>query len=127
MHLSLHQQQHDSLVAWGKLLFDVVNLSIPNEAIPNYADEDDRERSEWWKAKKWAYGILGRLFHRFGNPSQLPTSMQKEYKVFANHFVEHFAPEIFTIYLAQVEAFVEGRAWLSKKCQYRMFTFFTEW
>ncbi|KAG2029570.1 hypothetical protein BDR03DRAFT_975723, partial [Suillus americanus] len=21
-------------------------------------------KCEWWKAKKWAYGILGRLFHR---------------------------------------------------------------
>lgn len=53
--------------------------------------------------------------------------MQKEYKVFANHFVETFAPEIFKVYLEQVEAFVEGRSWLSKKCQYRIFSFFTEW
>lgn len=127
LHLSTHQQQPSSLVPWGRLLFSVVNLSIPSEAIPNYEDEEERERSEWWKAKKWAYGILGRLFHRFGNPSQLPSSMQKEYKGFATHFVDTFAPEIFKIYMEQVEAFVDGRNWLSKKCQYRIFTFFTEW
>ena len=125
LHLSTHQQSPDSLVPWGRLLFQVVNLQIPKEAVPE--DEEERERSEWWKAKKWAYGILGRLFNRFGNPSQLPSSMQEEYGPFAQHFVTTFAPEIFNIYLQQVELYVSGQTWLSKKCQYRMFSFFTEW
>ncbi|KAI0786127.1 ARM repeat-containing protein [Abortiporus biennis] len=124
LHLSKHQQSPESLVPWGRLLFQVVNLSIPKEAVPE--DEEERERSEWWKAKKWAYGILGRLFHRFGNPSQLPSAMQKEYAQFAQHFVTTFAPEIFKVYLHQVELFVSGQSWLSKKCQYQIFTFFTE-
>ncbi|KAH9851744.1 ARM repeat-containing protein [Lenzites betulinus] len=124
LHLSPHQQSSESLVPWGRFLFQVVNLPIPKEAVPE--DEDDRERSEWWKAKKWAYKILGRLFHRFGNPSQLPSSLQKDYAAFATHFVTNYAPEIFKIYIQQVEFFVSGQAWLSKKCQYRIFTFFTE-
>ncbi|KAI0772164.1 ARM repeat-containing protein [Irpex lacteus] len=124
LHLSAHQQSSESLVPWGRLLFQVVNLQIPKEAVPD--DEEERERSEWWKAKKWAYGILGRLFTRFGNPSQLPSSMQQEYAGFAQHFVTSFAPEIFKIYLQQVELFVSGQTWLSKKCQYQIFTFFTE-
>jgi hypothetical protein len=53
--------------------------------------------------------------------------MEKEYGVFANHFVSTFAPEIFTVYLQQVELYVSGQAWLSKKCQYQIFQFFTEW
>lgn len=125
LHLSQHQQRPDSLVPWGRLLFQVVNLQIPKEAIPE--DEEERERSEWWKAKKWAYGILGRLFNRFGNPSQLPSSMKQEYAAFAEHFLTTFAPEIFKIYLQQVELFVSGQVWLSKKCQYQIFSFFTEW
>ncbi|KIP02790.1 hypothetical protein PHLGIDRAFT_95597 [Phlebiopsis gigantea 11061_1 CR5-6] len=124
LHLSPHQQRPESLVPWGRLLFQVVNLQIPKEAVPEA--EDDRERSEWWKAKKWAYGILGRLFNRFGNPSQLPTSMKKEYAEFAEHFVTTFATEIFKIYMQQVELYVSGQVWLSKKCQYQIFTFFTE-
>ncbi|ETW81490.1 hypothetical protein HETIRDRAFT_125032 [Heterobasidion irregulare TC 32-1] len=124
LNLSAHQQSAESLVPWGRLLFQVVNLQIPAEAVP--ADTDARERSEWWKAKKWAYGVLGRLFHRFGNPSQLPSAMRIEYGVFSHHFVESFAPEIFKIYLQQVELYVSGQAWLSKKCQYQIFTFFTE-
>lgn len=62
MHLSKHQQSAESLVPWGRLFFQLVNLQIPAEAVPE--DEDERERSEWWKAKKWAYATLGRLFHR---------------------------------------------------------------
>ncbi|KAI0274406.1 hypothetical protein BGY98DRAFT_993901, partial [Russula aff. rugulosa BPL654] len=54
----------ESLVPWGRLLFQVLNLRIPANAVP--VDEEERERSEWWKAKKWACGILGRLFHRYG-------------------------------------------------------------
>ncbi|KAF9493565.1 ARM repeat-containing protein [Pleurotus eryngii] len=124
VNLSTHQQSADSLVPWGQLLFAVINFEVPQVAVP--ADEEERERCEWWKVKKWAYGILFRLFHRFGNPSQLPSTMKKEYKTFADHFVTMFAPEILNIYLRQVELFVSGRAWLSKKCQYQIFQFFTE-
>lgn len=125
LHLSQHQQSADSLVPWGRVLFRMVNLQIPKEAVPE--QEDDRQRSEWWKAKKWAYAILGRLFRRFGNPSQLPSSMQKDYAAFSQHFVTNFAPEIFKIYLQQMELYVSGQAWLSDKCQYQIMTFFTEW
>ncbi|KAI0769096.1 ARM repeat-containing protein [Trametes elegans] len=124
LQLSPHQQSAESLVPWGRLLFQVVNIQVPKEAVEE--DEDERERSEWWKAKKWAYKILGRLFHRFGNPSQLPSTLQKDYGPFAQHFVTNYAPEIFKVYLQQIELYVSGQAWLSKKCQYRVFTFFTE-
>lgn len=53
--------------------------------------------------------------------------MQKEYGPFAQHFVTMFAPEILRIYLDQVQLFVSGQAWLSKKCQFQIFQFFTEW
>ncbi|KAJ7704207.1 armadillo-type protein [Mycena metata] len=124
VHLSPHQQSAESLVPWGRVLFGVVGIQIPATAMP--ADEEERERSEWWRAKKWAYGVLGRLFHRFGNPSQLPSALQADYGNFAAHFVAVFAPEILAIYLRQVELYVAGQAWLSRKCQYQVFTFFTE-
>lgn len=63
VHLSPHQQSPESIVPWGQLLFKIVNLRVPNEAVP--ADEDEREKCEWWKTKKWAYNTLGRLFHRY--------------------------------------------------------------
>jgi importin-7 len=60
--LSKHQQSQENLVPWGRLLFTVVQMQIPPEVVP--LDEDEREKSEWWKAKKWAYAILCRLFNR---------------------------------------------------------------
>lgn len=63
INLSANQQSSESLVPWGQLLFAVVNLQIPKEVVS--VNEEERERSEWWKTKKWAYGILCRLFHRF--------------------------------------------------------------
>lgn len=125
LNLSAHQQSAESLVPWGRLLFQVMNLDIPAGAVPE--DEDEREKSEWWKAKKWAYGVLGRLFHRYGNPSQLPSTMKEDYGTFAEHFVTAFAPEILKVYLQQTERYVSGQSWLSKKCQYLIFQFFTEW
>ncbi|KAI0261090.1 hypothetical protein BGY98DRAFT_1192780 [Russula aff. rugulosa BPL654] len=90
-------------------------------------DEEERERSEWWKAKKWVCWILVRLFHRFGNPSQLPSPLQDEYGPFADRFVKAFAPEIFKVCLHQIELYASGQAWLSKKCQVQILQFFMEW
>ena len=62
VNLSSHQQSKESIIPLGQLLFAVINLQIPKEVLPEA--EDEQEKSKWWKMKKWAYGILGRLFHR---------------------------------------------------------------
>lgn len=64
VNLSTHQQSPESIVPWGRLLFQVVNLSLPSDAVPE--NEEEREKCEWWKAKKWAYATLGKLFNRLG-------------------------------------------------------------
>ncbi|KAH9480674.1 putative importin [Psilocybe cubensis] len=124
INLSAHQQSATSLVPWGQLLFSVVNLRLPKDAVPE--DIEEREKCEWWKAKKWAYAVLGRLFHRYGNPSQMPSTLQVDYIEFAKHFIVAFAPEILKIYFQQVELYVSNQEWLSSKCQYQIFQFFTE-
>ena len=124
IQLSAHQMSNDSLVPWGRLFFQVINLQIPKDAVPE--DEEERERCEWWKAKKWAYAALGRLYRRYGDPSQLPSTLKDEYGAFADSFVSNFAPEIIKVFLHQVELYVSGQAWLSKKCQYYIFTFFSD-
>jgi hypothetical protein len=125
VNLSQHQQNNESLVPWGHLLFAVVNLRLPKEAVPE--DLEEREKCEWWKAKKWAFAVLGRLFHRYGNPSQMPSALHDDYIEFARRFISNFAPEILSIYLRQVELYVSNQEWLSGKCQYQIFQFFTEW
>ena len=63
----------------------------------------------------------------FGNPSQLPRPLKSTYGDFAEYFVSTFAPQIFNAYLHQVELFLTSQEWLSSKCQYQIFQFFTEW
>ena len=120
--LTKHQQSHDSIVPWGTFLLNVVQKQIDPSALP--ADEEDREISSWWKAKKWAFHSLNRLFSRYGNPSQLPSDMHG-YKPFAENFVQTFAPEILKVYLRLVEGSVQG-AWLSKKAIHFICMFFTD-
>jgi importin-7 len=125
--LSPHQQSSQSIVPWGSLFFTVINAQLPasHPALPGAPD--DWEKSEWWKAKKWAYHTLNRLFQRYGNPSQLSGTLKKEIKGFADHFVTSFAPEIFKTYLVQVEKFVKKESWLSQKCLAAIINYFTSW
>jgi hypothetical protein len=50
----------DSILPWGKLLLGMAALQVPNIE----PEEDERERSEAWKAKKWAFASLNILFTR---------------------------------------------------------------
>jgi hypothetical protein len=61
--LSKHQQSHASIVPWGRLFFQVINMQLPpGEILPG--DKADWEKHPWWKAKKWAYRTCNRLFER---------------------------------------------------------------
>lgn len=64
---------------------------------------------------------------RYGNPSHIPKSMRDQYKAFADHFVKAFAPEIFKVYLHQIELYISGQAWMSNKCLNLIFNFFGYW
>ena len=124
--LSPHQQGSQSIMAWGRLLFAVVNVQLPTgTTLPG--SPEDWQQSEWWKVKKWAFNTLNRLFERYGNPSQLPESMKKEVSAFADHFVKSFAPEIFKMYLQQIELYVSKQIWLSKKVLSAILRYFSAW
>lgn len=49
------------------------------------------------------------------------------YEKFAKHFIEHFAPEILTAYLQQIEMWVSKTRWLSKICLSNIIAFLDEW
>lgn len=80
-------------------------------------DLDEREVSHWWKAKKWAYANLNRLFVRYGNPAALSKGNGAEdYTEVAKTFIASFAPEILKVYLQVIERWVKKEIWLSKGC-----------
>ena len=118
----LREQQHT--VGWCQLFLNTVSKEPPPSAMPE--DVDEREMNHWWKAKKWAYANLNRLFVRYGNPAALTKKNGDEYKTFSETFLQSFAPEILKVYLQQVEKWVAKTTWLSKAALSHTLTFLDE-
>ncbi|KAI9673382.1 MAG: hypothetical protein M1817_002844 [Caeruleum heppii] len=112
--LPSHLREQSHIVGWCSLFLRVVNKDAPPEALPE--DLDERETNHWWKAKKWAYANLNRLFVRYGNPGALQKNNGEDYADFSKNFITNFAPEILKAYLQQIEKWVAKTAWLSKPC-----------
>lgn len=122
--LPAHLRQHENTVGWCTLFLHVVTRDPPPSAMPE--DLDERETNHWWKAKKWAYANLNRLFVRYGNPATLQKSNGEEYKEFSNSFLNNFAPEILKAYLQLVEKWVNKTTWLSKAALSNIITYMDE-
>lgn len=56
-------RDHQVMVGWCTLFLTVVSKDPPPCALTD--DVDERESNHWWKAKKWAYANLNRLFVRY--------------------------------------------------------------
>lgn len=112
------------MIGWCTLFLNVVSKDPPESSMAD--DVDERETNHWWKAKKWAYANLNRLFVRYGNPQQLGKNNDVDYSEIAKHFITHFAPEILKIYLAQIEKWVAGSLWLSKPSLFYTLSFLEE-
>lgn len=107
-----HLRDQQTTVAWCTLFLHVIAKTPPASSLNE--DLDERESNHWWKAKKWAYANLNRLFIRYGNPATLQKSNGEEYKDFSKAFLENFAPEILKAYLQEIGKWVSKTTWLSK-------------
>lgn len=117
-------REHEAIVGWCTLFLNTVQKEPPPCSMPE--DFDERETNHWWKAKKWAYANLNRLFVRYGNPATLSKSNGEEYSAFSKSFLENFAPEILKIYLQQIEKWVSKTLWLSKSALSHTLTYLDE-
>ncbi|OWP04197.1 hypothetical protein B2J93_678 [Marssonina coronariae] len=102
------------IVGWCSVFLQTVAKAAPPSAMSE--DLTEREANHWWKAKKWAYFNLNRLFVRYGNPSSLQKGNGEDYTAFAKNFTANFAPEILKGYLQQIEQWVAKTTWLSRPC-----------
>lgn len=122
--LSPTQQASDSIIPWGTLFLSLAQKPLPLELLP--ADVEARETHPWSKVKKWSLYTLNRLFSRYGNPSQLPSNMKKQYHEFSTRFIAQFVPEVMRTYLGIVERVVGGE-WVAGKVKHHLLSFFEEW
>ncbi|KAJ4394935.1 Nonsense-mediated mRNA decay protein 5 [Neurospora sp. IMI 360204] len=102
-------------LGWCTIFLRTVSKPIPASAMQD--DPLGRERHHWWKAKKWAYFNLNRLYIRYGNPHNI---MEKgadgQLLQFAKNFIAQVAPEILKHYLTEIEKWVAKTVWLSRPC-----------
>ncbi|KAI1407806.1 ARM repeat-containing protein [Hypoxylon sp. FL1857] len=113
LELSSFLRQHDINIGWCTIFLHTVSKKIPASAMLD--DIEERERHHWWKAKKWAYFNLNRLWIRHGNPASV-TTKNDETTRYAKEFENTIAPEILKHYLQEIEKWVSKTAWLSKPC-----------
>jgi hypothetical protein len=118
--LSKCQRESASTEAWIGLFLRTIDKEIPLESLPE--DEAERERHPWWKAKKWAYANLNKLFCKYGDPH---ADDSKKNIQWAKAFESSIAPEILNAYLKQMEAMIGGK-WMSPRCQHSIATFLNE-
>ncbi|KAI9904393.1 hypothetical protein N3K66_000922 [Trichothecium roseum] len=112
LELSPHLRQEQPNIGWCTIFLHTVSKAPP--PVSMQGDELDRAKNHWWKAKKWAYFNLNRLFIRHGNP-QSPSQAQDGLR-FAKDFMAKIAPEILKYYLQEVEKWVAKTSWLSRPC-----------
>ncbi|SZF03607.1 unnamed protein product [Blumeria hordei] len=112
--LAASLREQPTVIGWCSLFLQTVAKDVPPTALPE--DTAEREANHWWKAKKWAYFNLNRLFVRYGNPSALQKGNGDAYTEFAKAFIANIAPEILKGYLQQIEKWVAKATWLSRPC-----------
>jgi hypothetical protein len=56
-------REQSNMIGWCTLFLTVVGKEPPECSLPD--DLEDREINHWWKAKKWSYANLNRLFVRW--------------------------------------------------------------
>ncbi|XP_028414621.1 importin-7-like [Dendronephthya gigantea] len=84
-HLPTDVLTEQNLPTWVQLYQAIVDQQVPEECTQ--LDEEEQEKSSWWKLKKWAIHSMCRLFERYGTPG----SIDKAYETFATYFCKTFA------------------------------------
>ncbi|KAL1884211.1 hypothetical protein VTK73DRAFT_5347 [Phialemonium thermophilum] len=113
LELSPFLRERPTNLAWCSIFLQTVSKTPPASAMQG--DPADRERHHWWKAKKWAYFNLNRLYIRHGNPQSIDKASDAQVR-FANEFLAEVAPEILKHYLQEIEKWVAKTVWLSRPC-----------
>ncbi|KKA27325.1 hypothetical protein TD95_002309 [Thielaviopsis punctulata] len=114
LELSPFLREQSQSHGWCTVFLGTIAKVLPASAMAG--EPYEREKHHWWKAKKWAYFNLNRLFIRHGNTSTITKSSEPAQQQFAKDFTTNVAPEILKAYLAEIEKWVAKTSWLSRPC-----------
>ena len=86
-----------------EIFLRIIARPVPEIAskITNSITTDDLNEMLSWKCKKWASGILKRIFERYGRPGDV----EKAYKQFARWYLKTFSLGIIEVYLKVLDSY----------------------
>mmetsp|Transcript_21269 Transcript_21269/g.51966 ORF Transcript_21269/g.51966 Transcript_21269/m.51966 type:complete len:1037 (-) Transcript_21269:2163-5273(-) len=95
---------------WMQLVDDVLREQVPSEILP--PDVSMREDLAQYKLKKWALQIAYRFFTRYGNPSFVSDSEDKDW---ARQFLGNWATKFLKSMLFLLDEEAQQRCWISRR------------
>ncbi|XP_020286261.1 importin-7 [Pseudomyrmex gracilis] len=95
---------------WMNVARQIVDRPVPIEAHNPELDDEERAQLCWWKCKKWALHILQRVFERYGSPG----NVAKEYKEFAEWYLQTFSAGILEVLLKILDQY-RKKVWVSPR------------
>uniref|UniRef100_A0A182IM19 Uncharacterized protein n=1 Tax=Anopheles atroparvus TaxID=41427 RepID=A0A182IM19_ANOAO len=91
--LPLEVISKDDFASWMEICRQILERPAPDSS---HIEEEERPQLPWWKTKKWASHIILRMFERYGSPGNV---ISKEYKEFADWFLQTFTGGLLTVLL----------------------------
>ncbi|XP_058126531.1 importin-7 [Anopheles ziemanni] len=91
--LPLEVISKDVFASWMEICRQILERPAPDSS---HIEEEERPQLPWWKTKKWASHIILRMFERYGSPGNV---ISKEYKEFADWFLQTFTSGLLTVLL----------------------------
>eukprot|EP01114_Cavostelium_apophysatum_P020202 TRINITY_DN6708_c0_g1_i2.p1 TRINITY_DN6708_c0_g1~~TRINITY_DN6708_c0_g1_i2.p1 ORF type:complete len:1041 (+),score=319.24 TRINITY_DN6708_c0_g1_i2:133-3255(+) len=90
MGITPYFYNEQNLMPWMNQMLQLLQRPVPADQQP--ADLEDRPKSQWWKAKKWAAMVFVRMFQRFGDAKMIDDTPAD--KLFAKRFTELYIPKL---------------------------------
>lgn len=89
---------------WMNIIIEIAKRDVP-ESVQANVDPESRPDLIWWKCKKWSLHLMARIFERYGSPN----SVSKEYKSFAEWYIQRFSVPVIQTLLRILEQYAIGQ------------------
>lgn len=94
----------ETFAQWMTLIIEIAKRDIPESAQKD-VEKEDRPDLIWWKCKKWSLHLMARIFERYGSPN----NVQKEYKSFAEWYINTFSFPVIQTIIKILEQYALGQ------------------
>ncbi|SSD61387.1 related to Nonsense-mediated mRNA decay protein 5 [Saccharomycodes ludwigii] len=113
MDLPFTLQRPENFIPWANFHVSIIQAPVSMDFLEK-SKTDLRSRSSypWFKAKKWAYSNLGRLFERYASRS---LTKKFSYEDFRRLYTKDFLPHLLNLYFQQLEQWHNKALWLSNE------------